>query len=115
VLKKAKHENRVVSLGKYKDGVTSKYVFCVFPTKLAAIIQMQGRRDQLQIPFGIPKAPDCRGITPEELERINFENLKLDEIVAEWTGRKNIPDSSAIETSLTNHVEQLEAKGVAHE
>ena len=115
VLKKAKLENRVVSLGKYKHKGSTKYVYCVFPTKLAAIIQIQGRGDQLHIPFGKPKTPDCRGVTPEELERINFDNVQLGDLVNEWAARKTIPDSAAIERSLTEHVERLESQGVAHD
>ena len=35
---------------------------------------MQGR-GQLGLSFGKAKSPDCRGLSPEELQRINFERI----------------------------------------
>jgi type-F conjugative transfer system pilin assembly protein TrbC len=78
-LQRAKHEHRVVSLGWYKrhKGGSRHYVYCVFPNKLAGIVQIQGRGAQLGISFGHAKAPNCRGLTPEELAHVNFKHLDL--------------------------------------
>jgi type-F conjugative transfer system pilin assembly protein TrbC len=78
-LQRAKHEHRVVSLGWYKrhKGGSRHYVYCIFPNKLAGIVQIQGRGAQLGISFGHAKAPNCRGLTPEELARIDFKRLDL--------------------------------------
>lgn len=46
--------------------------YCQFDSKLARIVQEQGRMGQLGIGFGSGKSPDCRGLTPEELQRLNF-------------------------------------------
>jgi len=56
-------------------------VWCAFPSKLARIIQKQGRA-QLGIGWGTPKAPSCRGLTPQELARIDFSKINLSEIYA---------------------------------
>jgi conjugal transfer mating pair stabilization protein TraN len=62
-------------------GVCTSYhqVYCVFPSKIARIVQVEGRRNQLGIGFGVVgddyAHPDCRGITPEELSRLDFGKM----------------------------------------
>ncbi|WP_343118844.1 conjugal transfer protein TraN, partial [Escherichia coli] len=45
-----------------------KRSYCQFDSKLAQIVQQQGRNGQLRIGFGSAKHPDCRGITVDELQ-----------------------------------------------
>ena len=52
--------------------------FCCFHAKLTKAIQEQGRR-QLGMNFGAADTPDCRGLTPDELTRIDFAKLDLTE------------------------------------
>lgn len=58
------------------------YAYCCFNSKLARIIQEQGRA-QLGISFGAAEAPDCRGLTPEEIERIDFARIDFSEFYAD--------------------------------
>ena len=51
--------------------------YCQFDSKLAKIIQDQGRRGQLGIGFGSGSSPDCRGLTVAELQRLNFKNINF--------------------------------------
>lgn len=108
-LQQAKAENRVVALGSYQKNKLSArhYSFCVFPTKLAAIVQIQGRGWQLGLPFGSAKHPDCRGLMPEELERIDFGRLDLTPLQQELIARMAVPDSGLITTKNQEAVEQL--------
>jgi len=116
-LQRAKLEGRVVYLGSYKRHKAGHkhHVHCVFPTKLAGIIQIQGRLGQLSIPFGNPKYPNCRGLTPEELQRINFSVLNLTPLTQELTRRKHLPDETNLDTANTAHVDALHQKGVSHD
>ena len=116
-LQRAKLDGRVRYLGHYKNNPLSKtrYAFCVFPTKLAAIVQLEGREGQLHIPFGTPKKPDCSGITPEQLERIDFKRLNLDPLVNELVSRPTLPASDSVDGSNTSHIEQLHEKGASHD
>ena len=116
-LQRAKLEGRVVYLGNYKRHKLGHehHVFCSFPTQLAGIIQIQGRLGQLGIPFGNPKYPNCRGLTPEELQRINFSALNLTPLTQELTSRKHLPDASSLDAANTAHVDALHQKGVAHD
>lgn len=51
--------------------------YCQFDSKLAKIVQDQGRRGQLGIDFGSGSSPDCRGLTVAELQRLNFDNINF--------------------------------------
>ena len=81
-LKKAREDKRCVYLGtrikkKVAGVVLSKeQVHCCFPSKVARAIQ-EGARRQLGMNFGSVESPNCRGLTPQELERVDFGKLDL--------------------------------------
>ena len=54
--------------------------WCCFPSKLGKIIQVQGKR-QLGKSFGDPKSPNCAGFTPEELQKLRFDEMDLSEFI----------------------------------
>lgn len=116
-LKRARKDKRVVFLGSYKHNQLGSrhYAYCVFPTKLAAIIQIQGRGNQLGVSFGNAKHPDCRGITPEELERINFAALDLSPVEQELVARMALPANGSIEANNTAAIERMKEEGRAHD
>ena len=60
---------------KSQSYVQRKAGYCVFDNKLARIIQYQGRSGQLGIGFGGASSPDCRGITVDELQKIDFNAM----------------------------------------
>ena len=117
VLQRAKVENRALALGHYKHHLlgTTHYAYCVFPTKLASIIQIQGRGAQLRIPFGTAEQPDCRGLTPKELEGIDFKALDLNAFIKEVTNKTMLPDSRAIDATNITHADALFKEGRAHD
>jgi conjugal transfer mating pair stabilization protein TraN len=55
--------------------------YCCFNSPLSRIIQEQAR-PQLGLSWGTPKEPDCRGITTDEIQRIDWSQINLDE----WLG-----------------------------
>lgn len=59
--------------------IRKKSSFCCFGTKLARLINSQGRR-QLGIGFGDAEAPNCRGLTPDELSRLDMSRMNLSEL-----------------------------------
>ncbi len=117
-LQKAKADNRAVYLGRYKKhklDLDHHYAYCVFPSKLGAIIQIEGRKNQLGISFGKAQEPDCKGITPEQLERINFEKLNLSPIEQDFMSRFQAPDVARAMQTHNAHVEQLNQAGKPHD
>lgn len=89
-LAKAKEQGLAIEAG---DGSNNEYcynrvlkvctsyhrVYCVFPSKIARIVQVEGRKKQLKIGFGTigddDAHPDCRGLTPEELAKLDFTKM----------------------------------------
>ncbi len=74
-LAKAKKDKLTVSIGNSAlkgsgDLHGEKRSYCQFDSKLAQIVQQQGRNGQLHIGFGGASSPDCRGITVAELRRL---------------------------------------------
>lgn len=59
-----------------------KQAYCCFNSKLAKIINTQGRA-QLGRTFGSPQAPDCSGFTPTELGSLDFATMDMSEFYAE--------------------------------
>ena len=59
--------------------IEKKTTFCCFGTKLSRLIQEQGRR-QLGISWGEPESPECRGLTADELSRIDMSKMDLSEL-----------------------------------
>ena len=87
--------------------------FCCFNSKLARIVQEQGRPQLATFGadggWGSAKHPNCRGFTPEEFQALNFDNIDLSEYTEdiERSVRKNI------ESTLQNTATQsLQNRGV---
>lgn len=84
VLKKMRDENRCVHLRTTEKKsfaritISTEEVYSCFPTALAKSIQ-EGARKQLGIRLGISDESDSRGLTPQELEKIDFSKIDLSE------------------------------------
>jgi len=117
-LQKAKLENRATLVGTYNEdlGLKKIYVYCVFPTKLAGILQIQGRLGQLGIGFGEPKNPKCdSGFKASLLEKIDFKRLDLSGIVDDFKSKAKFKTLEEIESDTKNHAHDLHDKGQAHD
>ena len=101
-LGKAKENKLTVSIGEFCSkkvlGVCleKKRSYCQFDSKLAQIVQQQGRNGQLHIGFGKASSPDCRGITQTELQQINFEALDFSNFFDDLEKNKKIPDNDTL-------------------
>jgi conjugal transfer mating pair stabilization protein TraN len=63
---------------------------CCFNTKLGRIIQEQGRPQLKSFNsqgWGTPKAPYCRGFTPEEFQALDFSRMDLTEYYSDIEAR----------------------------
>lgn len=91
--------SREVSLGFTDVCMERSTSFCCFSSKLTRIIQEQGR-GQLGIGWGSTQSPDCRGLTVEELQRINFEAIDFSEYYADIMAAP--PDPNQLTTQTQN-------------
>ncbi|TMX13963.1 type-F conjugative transfer system mating-pair stabilization protein TraN [Aeromonas salmonicida subsp. achromogenes] len=76
--------------------VEKKRSYCVFESKLAQIVQQQGRQWQLGVGFGGASSPDCRGITMDELENIKFDNLDFSNFYEDLQNGSAVPEDNAL-------------------
>lgn len=101
-LGKAKEKKLTVYVGEYCSkkvlGVCleKKRGYCQFDSKLARIVQEQGRRDQLGVGFGSGKSPDCRGITVDELQRLDFGVMNFSDFYDDLSAGSDIPEDQAL-------------------
>ncbi len=72
--------------------------YCCFNSKMARIIHQQGRSQLNTIGgFGSPENPDCRGLTPEEFQSIDFSKIDFSEYYGDL-----VPDTQAQMTDKVN-------------
>ena len=116
-LGKAKEKKLTVSVGEFCSkkvlGVCleKKRGYCQFDSKLAQIVQQQGRNGQLHIGFGGASSPDCRGITQTELQQIQFDKLDFSNFYEDLQNNKNIPDNNALTERIREQIaSQLQKK-----
>lgn len=73
---------------------------CCFNSKLARIMQQQGRV-QLGIDWGNPKSPSCGGFSPEQFQALDFNRIDM----SEYYGDIQTRGESLIQEGITEHVE----------
>lgn len=89
--------------------IKRKSSYCVFDNKLARITQVQGRSGQLGIGFGGAKNPNCRGLSVEELSRINFNNMNYSDFYEELNSNTQVPDKDQLIKYMKNSItEQMQ-------
>ncbi|WP_339139976.1 type-F conjugative transfer system mating-pair stabilization protein TraN [Salmonella enterica] len=117
-LAKAKSNKLTVSVGEFCSkkvlGVCleKKRSYCQFDSKLAQIVQQQGRNGQLRISFGSAKHPDCRGITVDELQQIKFDQLDFTNFYEDLMNNQKIPDSGVLTQKVKEQIaDQLRQAG----
>ncbi|EJC3639238.1 type-F conjugative transfer system mating-pair stabilization protein TraN [Salmonella enterica] len=117
-LAKAKTNKLTVSVGEFCSkkvlGVCleKKRSYCQFDSKLAQIVQQQGRNGQLHISFGSSKHPDCRGVTVDELQQIKFDQLDFTNFYEDLMNNQKIPDSGALTEKVKEQIaDQLKQAG----
>lgn len=106
-----KEKKLVVKVGSYCSkkvlGVClqQKEGYCVFDSKLARIVQEQGRRDQLGISFGSGSNPDCRGIRVAELQGIKFDYIDFSDFYDDLNSNIKLPDQDALNQRITSDIQ----------
>lgn len=80
--------------------------FCCFGSPLLRMIQEQARA-QIGLGWGTPKKPICRGLTIEELQRVDFSKLDLSEFFAEVAARFKSQDMNEIKEKVSKRLQSL--------
>lgn len=90
-------QNLCVHVGTYCSSkvlgvcVQKKQGHCCFNSRIARLIAVSGRA-QLGKSWGNPKTPDCGGLTPAELQMVDFSLIDFSEVVADVKANVKLPD-----------------------
>jgi conjugal transfer mating pair stabilization protein TraN len=76
-----KYCSKEINVGFDKICIEHKKSYCCFDTILSRILHEQGRGQIPNFTWGSAKSPECRGFTPEEFTRLNFDKINLNEFV----------------------------------
>lgn len=109
-----RQKNLCVYIGTYcskKEKITNiclskKTSYCCFPSKIARIIQEQGR-PQLGLDWGSPKEPACQGLTVEQICQLDFSKIDLKELLDELLSKTKIPNATKLGETLKENVDQM--------
>jgi conjugal transfer mating pair stabilization protein TraN len=94
---------------KQRMGVTNvvKHHFCCFGNMLEKVVQVEGRK-QLGINFGSGGKTNCRGLTIDEIQRLDFSKMDfsefINELMVKFTGRYKAPNPGEIASSIKSHM-----------
>lgn len=109
-LGQAKERLLTVDVGEYCSrkvlGVCleKKRSYCVFDSKLAQIVQQQGRQWQLGIGFGSAESPNCAGINVAQLQALNFAIMDFKNFYADLENGSAIPNGDALAERIKEQV-----------
>lgn len=102
------YEEKMLGLWKSRD----EHVYCCFPTKLARLVQEEGRK-QLRMGWGTPKESNCGGFSSYLLSRLDFNKMDLSELFDEFPNK--IPEGfqekmEAFQNRLQEEIQKEEPK-----
>jgi hypothetical protein len=108
-------KNLCVYVGKQNKqtmGVTTvvKHHFCCWGSLLDKVIQVEGRK-QLGINFGSGGSANCRGLTLEEIQRLDFSKMDFSEFIEDFkvrfVGKYKAPKAGDMEQIVKGGVDRL--------
>jgi conjugal transfer mating pair stabilization protein TraN len=85
--------------------VSRKSSYCCFNSRLARMIQEQGR-SQLGLSWGEAEAPQCQGLTEEQFKQIDFSKMDLSEFVDDIANNVQLPDTTNLQTKNQELINQ---------
>jgi conjugal transfer mating pair stabilization protein TraN len=87
--------------------INSQYYSCCFNNMLEKIVQEHGRK-ALAISFGTPDNMKCRGLSIEELQKIDFNEIDFspfaNELMIEFGQKYQTPKPKDIEVRIKNNL-----------
>lgn len=105
-------KNLCIFVGKKVDkrlgiDINSQYYSCCFSNMLEKIVQEQGRK-ALNISFGTPSKMECRGLTIEEIQKIDFDKIDFspfaNQLMMEFGQKYQTPKFGDIEARIKNNL-----------
>lgn len=85
--------------------VSRQSTYCCFNSKLARLIQEQGRA-QLGLGWGSSESPSCDGLTQEQFAQIDFSTIDFSEFVEDISRNVQMPDVTGIQTDNQQRIQE---------
>lgn len=79
--------------------IRKKTTFCCYDTKLAKIVQEQGK-SQLGLGFGSPEHPQCQGLTIEQLAQLDFSKIDFSDMLADIMASTKTPNPDKLMSGI---------------
>lgn len=104
-LGEAKEKGLTIYIGEYCAEevlgvcIRKKKSYCQFDSKMARIIQEQGKV-QLGMNFGDKKRPNCVGITPEQMQKLDFSKIDFSDFYADMEEGMELPDMEHLQDAI---------------
>ena len=114
-LAQAKQKGLTIDLGQFCAEkvlgvcIRKKKGYCQFDSKMARIVQQQGR-PQLGINFGQAKSPHCQGLSPEQMQQLNFSTINFNEFYEDLHNNINVPDTNEVQRRIESKYKDLGEK-----
>jgi hypothetical protein len=107
-----RQKNLCVYVGKQNKqtmGITTvvKHHYCCFGSLFTKVLQAEARK-QLKLSFGSGGNPDCRGLTLEELMRLDFDKMDFTEFYADILKRMKLPKIGDINSRVQNSLPNMQ-------
>ena len=90
--------------------LSHKQSYCCFTSKLARLIQEQGRK-QLKKGWGSAESPNCGGFSPEELQRIDFSKINFTAFYSDIQKKQQLPNVANTQQHVKERVTQFYEQG----
>lgn len=85
--------------------VSRKSSYCCFNSKLARIVQEQGRA-QLGLNWGSAEAPNCTGLTLEQFQQVDFSSIDFSEFIEDISRNVKMPDVEGIQNKNQQRIQE---------
>jgi conjugal transfer mating pair stabilization protein TraN len=87
-----------------------KRSYCIFPSRIAYDVQIGGRYRQLRRGFGDGQFPDCSGLLPSEIGKINFDQVGFSNVINSVVGKATLPDGRQSQSSIEQQIRKRVAR-----
>ncbi len=84
--------------------VTSKDAYCCFGSKLARLLQEQGRI-QINKPWAGAKTESCKGFSIAEFQQLDLSQMDFSEVYAEFQDAAKLPDEVSTMTDIQSKIQ----------
>ncbi len=111
-LMEERKKNLCIYVGKENKqtmGVTTvvKHKWCCFGNMLNKVLQVEARK-QLGMNFGSGGSPNCRGLTLDELLKLDFDKMDFSEFEAEIMKKMKIPRDNDLQERVRSGMKDVE-------